>query len=164
MSATFPQAAPRALQAGDDGYQELLDAATAPLHEVLGDRVVVDVERLDCLGRWAFLMGNMRTPGGERPDFRGTRYAEHAAAGSMSDLYVALLRRDPEGGVGEDAEPATDDAEAVGRTDAPDAAEGADCMELPGEWVLLDHAIGPGDVAWLEWPARHAAPRAVFGF
>lgn len=155
MSATFPQAAPRALQAEDDGYQELLDAATAPLHEVLGNRVVVEVERLDCLGRWAFLMGNMRTPGGERPDFRGTRFAEHAAAGSMSDLYVALLRRDPEGGAGEGAEPATD---------AADGGVPVDCLELPGEWVLLDHAIGPGDVAWLDWPARHAAPRAVFGF
>lgn len=155
MSAPFPQAAPRALQAGDAGYQELLDAATAPLHEVLGERVVVEVERLDCLGRWAFLLGNMRTPGGERPDFRGTPWAEHAAAGSMSDVYVALLRRDPAGDTPADAD------QAPGAGEEPD---GIDCLELPGEWVLLDHAIGPGDVAWLDWPAEHAAPRAVFGF
>lgn len=33
-----------------------------------------------------------------------------------------------------------------------------------GGWTLLDHAIGPGDVAWLPWPERHAAPRQLFGF
>ena len=48
----------------------------------------------------------------------------------MSDVYVALLRRD-----GDEA-----------------------------EWLVLDHAIGPGDVAWLAWPDKHAAPRALFGF
>ena len=158
MSATFPQAAPTALHAGDEGYPELLDAATAPLREVLGDRVVVEVERLDCLGRWAFLMGNMRTPGGERPDFRGTAYAAHAAAGSMSDVYVALLRRDPPGGTAAAADPDGDQEQD------PEATEAASCLALPGEWVLLDHAIGPGDVAWLDWPGEHAAPRAVFGF
>ena len=162
MSATFPQAAPTALHAGEEGYPELLDAATAPLREVLGDRVVVEVERLDCLGRWAFLMGNMRTPGGERPDFRGTAYAAHAAAGSMSDVYVALLRRDPPGG----AAAAQDESETKGDGEAhpPGEVEAADCLALPGQWVLLDHAIGPGDVAWLDWPGEHAAPRAVFGF
>ncbi|QCO68288.1 hypothetical protein E5843_11880 [Luteimonas yindakuii] len=31
-------------------------------------------------------------------------------------------------------------------------------------WVLVDHAIGPADVAWLTWPTKHAAPRQLFGF
>lgn len=154
MTSTFPQAAPRALHPDDDGYRLLMETATAPLHELLGDHVVVEAERLDCLGRWVFLLGNMRTPGGERPDFRGTRYADHAAAGSMSDVYVALLRRDPV----DTGDGATDG------TDVADGPEAADCLDTPGEWVLLDHSIGPGDVSWLDWPQEHAAPRAVFGF
>ena len=56
--------------------------------------------------------------------------AERAAQGGMSDLHVALLRRD-------------EDSDA---------------------WTLVDHAIGPGDVAWLTWPTTHAAPRQLFGF
>ena len=56
--------------------------------------VVLDVERLDRVGRWAFVMGTMRSPGGERPDYAGTPYAARAATGGMSDTYVALLRID----------------------------------------------------------------------
>lgn len=177
MPATFPQAAPRALQPEDTGYRPLLETATTPLREAFGDRVVVEVERLDCLGRWAFLQGSMRTPGGQRPDFRGTEYAERAAAGSMSDVYVALLRHDPPprdgtGGDGNaDGDPdaaAATDADGAGAGAAPadpgSAATDAACADAPGDWVVLDHAIGPGDVAWLTWPQEHAAPRAVFGF
>lgn len=160
MPATFPQAAPQALHVDDAGYQPLLETATGPLRQALGERVTVEVERLDCLGRWAFLQGNMRTPGGQRPDFRGTPYAERAAAGGMSDVYVALLRRDPapgDDGSGEEASGATIDA-------GPEGAASASCATGSGEWVILDHAIGPGDVSWLTWPQEHAAPRALFGF
>lgn len=167
MSTTFPQAGPQALHPDDVLYQPLLETATAPLRQLFGKRVVVEVERLDCLGRWAFLQGNMRTPGGQRPDFRGTDYADHAAAGSMSDVYVALLRHDPAPDVQAGAEPigadttATDPATPVDAD--PDGAT-ASCATGPGEWVILDHAIGPGDLTWLTWPQEHAAPRAVFGF
>ncbi len=30
-------------------------------------------------------------------------------------------------------------------------------------WVVVDHAIGPSDMAWEEWPTRHGAPKAIFG-
>ncbi|MCE7031095.1 hypothetical protein LY625_00365 [Lysobacter sp. GX 14042] len=160
MSATFPQARPQALHPDDALYQPLLETATAPLRQLFGEHVVVEVERLDCLGRWAFLQGNMRTPGGQRPDFRGTDYADRAAAGSMSDVYVALLRHDPApAGAGADAAAVP---EAAVDADSGDATAG--CATGPGEWVILDHAIGPGDVSWLTWPQEHAAPRAVFGF
>ena len=33
-----------------------------------------------------------------------------------------------------------------------------------GTWTLVDHAIGPADVAWLTWPTKHAVPRQLFGF
>ena len=166
MPATFPQAAPQALHAGDAGYQPLMDVATAPLRQVFGERVVVEVERLDCLGRWAFLQGNMRSPGGQRPDFRGTDYAERAAAGSMSDVYVALLRREGPGDAtmqgGNDS--GASDGTATATATATDAPTDTACEDATGEWVLLDHAIGPGDVSWLAWPQEHAAPRALFGF
>ena len=130
MNTSFAQSAPVSLQAGDDGYDVLLDAATGPLRDKAGGDVRVEVERLDTLGRWAFLQGAMHDREGGRARWTGTEYAERAAQGGMSNVYVALLHRDSE--------------------DAP--------------WVVLDHAIGPGDVAWLTWPDEHAAPRALFGF
>lgn len=31
------------------------------------------------------------------------------------------------------------------------------------EWVVVDRAIAPTDVAWADWATRHGAPRAIFG-
>jgi hypothetical protein len=31
-----------------------------------------------------------------------------------------------------------------------------------GAWTVIEHVIGPTDVAWLDWPARHGAPEALF--
>lgn len=33
---------------------------------------------------------------------------------------------------------------------------------IGGHWRVVDYAIGPTDVAWAEWPAKHKAPRALF--
>lgn len=130
MSTSFAQATPQAMTPDDDGYTVLLDAATKPLRDSAGDGVGVRVERLDTLGQWAFLQGAMRDSDGGRAQWDGTRYAERARQGGMSDVYVALLRREGDG----------------------------------AQWEVLDYAIGPGDVAWLTWPDKHAAPRALFGF
>lgn len=32
-----------------------------------------------------------------------------------------------------------------------------------GAWRVLDQVIGPTDVAWLDWPARHGAPPELMG-
>jgi len=32
------------------------------------------------------------------------------------------------------------------------------------EWTLVTQVIGPGDVAWDEWPSKYGAPAALFGF
>ena len=32
------------------------------------------------------------------------------------------------------------------------------------EWSLVTQAIGPGDVAWEDWPSRYGAPASLFGF
>ena len=153
MASAFAQSAPTALHPGDPGYAPLLEAATAPLRDALGDRVTLEVERLDTLGRWAFVLGNMRSPGGARPDFSETRFAARAASGGMSDVYVALLQRAP---AADDDDFGTEPAADDGSADAPTAAAAG--------WRVVDHAIGPGDVAWLTWPEDHAAPRALFGF
>lgn len=30
-----------------------------------------------------------------------------------------------------------------------------------GQWRVLEFVVGPTDVAWLEWPARHGAPAEI---
>jgi hypothetical protein len=30
------------------------------------------------------------------------------------------------------------------------------------DWRVVDHAIGPTDVVWADWPGRHGAPAALF--
>ncbi|WP_219338375.1 hypothetical protein [Luteimonas deserti] len=160
MSHAFAQSSVAPQRPGDPGYDTLLAVASAPLHEAFGEQVLLDVERLDRLGRWAFLLGTMHAPDGGRPDLAGSVYAERAAAGGMSDVYVALVHT---GAPSREAETADADPEhgpgASG--DAGSAARGADS---PERWRLVDHAIGPSDVAWLEWPQQHAAPRLLFGF
>lgn len=32
------------------------------------------------------------------------------------------------------------------------------------DWTLVTQVIGPGDVAWEDWPNRYGAPPALFGF
>lgn len=130
MSNTFAQTTPVALLPDDPDHAAIADAAAAPVLAATDQRATVRIERVDTLGPWAFVQGRLEAPGGGRPDYAGTTFAERAAQGGMSDLHVALLRRD-------------EDSDA---------------------WTLVDHAIGPGDVAWLTWPTTHAAPRQLFGF
>lgn len=162
MQPVFAQSTVSPQRPGDPGYDALLQAATEPLQARFGDAVRVDVERLDRLGRWAFLQGTMRAAEGGRPDYTGTPYAERAAQGGMSDVYVALLQ----------ATDAPDDASPAPTERVLDADEDADEAEAASmttdrdavEWRLVDHAIGPSDVSWLTWPQTHAAPRQLFGF
>jgi hypothetical protein len=166
MNPAFAQAAPRQMQSGDAGYALLLETASAPLQEHLGNGVKLDVERLDRLGNWAFVLGTLRGADGARFNYQGTPFAEAAAQGGMSDVYVALLHRDPDPGSA-DLAAAAAPADAAARDQAGDSTDGddvADGFPSGGTWTVLDHAIGPGDVAWLDWPQQHAAPRALFGF
>ena len=158
MQSTFSQATVVPQLPGTPGHAELLQAATAPLREAFGNLIAVQVERLDRLGRWAFLQGSLRSPGGGGADFTGTRFAERAAAGGMSDVYVALLACPGTPTPADDAAP-TDAALASAAT-----GPAADQVDPQPAWTLLDHAIGPADLCWLTWPDTHAAPRQLFGF
>ena len=164
MQPVFAQSTVSPQRPGDPGYEALLQAATEPVRAQFGDAIQVEVERLDRLGQWAFLQGTMHGADGGRPDYAGTPWAERAAAGGMSDVYVALLQAT--GPASDDAAAATsgralDDAEDAGAADAP-SAQAVDGE--PVEWTLVDHSIGPSDVSWLTWPQAHAAPRQLFGF
>ncbi|MCD9028901.1 hypothetical protein LDO26_11850 [Luteimonas sp. BDR2-5] len=191
MQPVFAQSTVEPQHPGNPGYDALLAAAVAPVHAAFGDSVKVEVERLDRLGRWAFLQGTLRAADGGMPDYTGTPYAERAATGGMSDVYVALLQAPSPSVPPEDADSAEDRAADTEATIPPAAAaqavsgnvsaavsdDGAEPATPPdadaGEgaagtaetaWTLIDHAIGPSDVAWLTWPTEHAAPRQLFGF
>lgn len=140
MHTPFAHAAVQPLSADDPARKAILETATGPLRAAAGDRILLQADQVDRMGPWVFVLGTMRDAGGGRPDFSGTDLAERAAAGGLSDVYVALLRASAE----------------------PEEAASTD--DAGGHWELLDHAIGPGDVAWLDWPQRHAAPRGLFGF
>lgn len=123
---------PESLDPDEPAGSAVLQAATAPLREIFDDRVEVKVERLNRVGGWVFLRGKMHDVDGGRPDYSATPFAKPAAAGQMSDVYVALLSHF--GGPEND----------------------------PRCWHLDDHHIGPTDVAWDAWPDKHGAPRALF--
>ncbi|PBJ82794.1 hypothetical protein CMZ84_11785 [Lysobacteraceae bacterium NML93-0399] len=177
MQPAFAQSTVAPQHPGDPGYDALLAAATAPVRDAFDGAVRVDVERLDRLGRWAFLQGTLRDADGGRPDYAGTRYAERATQGGMSDVYVALLQapqaaaeaeapdQDPAAAPTSDEEDGMENAaSADARTDAPSDAPGPAADAASEAWTLVDHSIGPSDVSWLNWPTEHAAPRQLFGF
>ena len=125
MQPVFAQSTVEPQHPGNPGYDALLADAVAPVDAAFGGRVQVNVERLDRLGRWAFLQGTLRGADGGAPDYSGTSYAERAVTGGMSNVYVALLQADAE----------------------PDGVD----TGAPVAWSLVAHAIGPSDVAWLTW-------------
>lgn len=100
MDNPSAQSTPQSLGPDDSVRNAVLEAATAPLREAFGDRIRVEVQRLDRVGPWAFLHGKMRGADGGRPNFSGTAYEKPAAAGQMSDIYVALLRDSGEASAG----------------------------------------------------------------
>lgn len=162
MQPLFAQSTVAPQHPGDPGYEALLEMATAPVRDAFGHSVQVDVDRLDHLGRWAFLQGTLRNVDGGRPDYADTPYAARAEQGGMSDVYVALLRSPAAGA--DPASAADDPAAPLEQTDASAAPSTPDPDGEPAEWTLVDHSIGPSDVSWLTWPQAYAAPRQLFGF
>lgn len=127
---------PESLGPGDSVREAVLQVATARLDEEFGDRVQVEVEHLNRIGPWVFLQGKMRGTESGRPYYAGTIYESRRLDGVMSDAYAVLLKKAGNAGADNDAR----------------------------SWRLFDHAIGPTDVAWLDWPDKHEVPRALFGF
>ncbi|MEI2457015.1 hypothetical protein ABU614_04180 [Lysobacter firmicutimachus] len=97
MSTSFAQIQLQALQPGDADYAHLLATAQPRAEQAVGLPLQLQVDRLDRLGDWAFLLSRMRTPDGSRIDWKRSEYAEQAAAGAMSERYAALFKRDEQG-------------------------------------------------------------------
>ncbi|MFD8492762.1 hypothetical protein [Amycolatopsis sp. NPDC059657] len=135
MYSPSARSVPEPLSPGDPVREAVLQAAIARLDESFGDRVQVAVEQLNRVGSWVFLHGRMHGVEGGRPYYAGTVYESRRLDGVMSDAYAVLLKKTEQG--------------------RPDDAR---------SWRLSDYAIGPTDVAWLDWPDKHEAPRALFGF
>lgn len=96
MNASFAQPSLQALQPDDQEYAEVLDIARPVAEQALGLPVKLQVDTIDRHGDWVFLLSQMRAGDGGRLDLSGTAYAEQQAAGSMSDVFAVLLKRDGE--------------------------------------------------------------------
>lgn len=92
MTATSAQEAPRTPATTSAEAQAILKPATADLVGALGKPARLEVNGLRVSGEWAFLHAAIQTPGGQPIDYKGTPFAEAAAAGGMSKSYAALLR------------------------------------------------------------------------
>ena len=76
MNTSFAQGTLRPVQRDDVDYASLLATATAPLEGEFATGIHVDVDRMDRLGNWIFVMGTMKAEDGGRPAYAATRYAE----------------------------------------------------------------------------------------
>jgi hypothetical protein len=104
-----------------------VQAAQAVATQALNQPIVAVPDAVKLVGTWAFVVAQMQTPQGKPVDYSGTRWAQAAKQGAVSQLMVVLLRR------------------------AQD-----------GSWRMVDHRIGPTDVAWSDWAAQHGAPATLF--
>ncbi|MGY4397532.1 hypothetical protein ACVWZA_002726 [Sphingomonas sp. UYAg733] len=72
----------------------LLDVARAPVSKALGKPVLFQVDRLNRIGDWVFLLAQLADRGGAPVDYAGTPKADAARHGMVSRRYAALMRRE----------------------------------------------------------------------
>lgn len=82
------------IAADSSAHRAILELTTRKAENELGVPVELRVDALKQAGELAFLLAGLRAPGGGSLDLSRTSYAEHAAAGSLSDAYAVLLRGD----------------------------------------------------------------------
>jgi len=87
------QSSPHALKSDTADSRAILSLAYTAIDRNLGKPATLDVRQLQALGDWAFLRAYMTGPHGESISYEGTAYADSAAAGGVSQTYVALLRQ-----------------------------------------------------------------------
>ena len=81
------------IPADSEEHDRIVQTALAPALEELGKPASLAIGRLQTVEDWVFLLSELRAPGGGPFDFSDTGFADQAAAGSLSPVYVALLRR-----------------------------------------------------------------------
>lgn len=87
------QGSPHALKSDTGDSRAILALAYGAVDKKLGKPVTLDVRQLQSLDDWAFLRAYMTGSHGEALSYEGTSYADSAAAGGVSQTYVALLRQ-----------------------------------------------------------------------
>lgn len=93
MNQSFVQPTLQPIEPHDPAYGHLLSLAKAPAEHDLGKTVDIDADRLDRLGHWAFLLGQLCDVGDDRIDYSDTPYAETASEGGRSNVYAALFKQ-----------------------------------------------------------------------
>jgi hypothetical protein len=72
----------------------ILDALRPVVQAEIGGDIEFVVNDLRVLGDWAYVNVRPQRPGGGAIDWRTTKFREGREAGAMSDLVLALLRRE----------------------------------------------------------------------
>ena len=78
---------------GSAGRTALLETLRVPVERELKQKIVFVVHTINVVGSWAFVDARLRTPAGNRPVWKITRYAKDAKYGIQSDGVSALYRR-----------------------------------------------------------------------
>ncbi len=80
-------------QRGEPLRAEVLNAVRPVVEKETGGPVIFVVSVLNVMGGWAYAEVTPQRPGGEKVDWRRTRFREAFEAGAFSGLVLALLRK-----------------------------------------------------------------------
>ena len=86
--------APSVHKADDDAITAIAIQAAAQSLKLDAEQLKLAPENIRYDGDWAFMQARLRDAADKRFDYAGTALHKAAQAGAMSDLCVALLRRD----------------------------------------------------------------------
>lgn len=78
---------------GSTERKEILDALRVPIERELKQPIIFAIDNFNVSGNWVFVAGTPRTPGGGRPDYSGTEYADAIEAGAFDNNFFALLKK-----------------------------------------------------------------------
>jgi hypothetical protein len=76
--------------------------------------------------------------------------------------FVVAQPRNPDGSAVDWSTTTLAERHELGVLDG-DGATYALLKQVNGAWTVLEHAIGPTDVAYIEWAASHGAPADILG-
>lgn len=78
---------------GSTERKAILDALRIPVEKELKQKIAFAAEHFNVSGNWAFLGGAPQTPGGGRPNYRGTPYQEAINADMFDNNFFAVLKK-----------------------------------------------------------------------
>ena len=78
---------------GSTERKAILDALRIPVERKLKQKIVFNAEHFNVMGNWAFLGGDPQSPGGGRPDYRGTPFQKAIDADMFDNNFFAILKK-----------------------------------------------------------------------